>query len=103
MALGDQPEVSAETVTLLIRAFHSTGRGIVVPAYQGRRGHPLLIATGYHAELLSHYDGIGVRGLLAAHPADCIEVDVDSCGILEDVDVPEDYQRVAARLRRGLA
>jgi len=101
VVLGDQPEVSAEMLTLLVRTFRATGAGIVVPVYQCKRGHPLLVAARYHAEILERYDGIGLRGLLNAHPADVMEVEVDTPSILEDVDVPEDYRRAVTRLKTG--
>lgn len=95
--LGDQPTVTAELLTRMIDA-HATGnRGIVVPAYEGRRGHPLLFSIRYRDEILTGYEDIGLRGLLHAHPDDVYELGVPTPSVLADVDTPEDYLRELGR------
>jgi len=93
VVMGDQPSIKAETISLLLQAYQTGGRGIVVPTCGGRRGHPLLFAMSYRDEILSRYDEVGLRGLLQAHREDVLEVEVAAPGILEDLDVPEDYRR----------
>ena len=101
VALGDQPNITADVVMALIQSFRTTGRGIVVPTYKGQRGHPLLFAMQYRDEILTRYEGCGLRGLLDAHPQDVFDLEVATSGILEDIDVPEDYQRAIDCLERG--
>jgi molybdenum cofactor cytidylyltransferase len=102
VALGDQPDVTAEVIAEMIRSFHTAGRGIVVPTYAGKRGHPLLFSMRYRDEVLTRHEGRGLRGLLDAHPRDVFQLEVPSAGILEDVDLPEDYRRVVDRLSNEL-
>ena len=45
----------------------------------------------YRDEILTRFDGQGLRGLLAAHPEDVGELAVQDAGILEDLDYPADY------------
>jgi molybdenum cofactor cytidylyltransferase len=97
VALGDQPGITADVAAELVRSFHTTGRGIVVPTYQGRRGHPLLFSMRYRDEILTRHEGRGLRGLLEAHHRDIFELEVAAAGILEDVDLPEDYRRMIGR------
>ena len=94
VVLGDQPGITQGLVAGLVRAFRETRRGIIVPAQAGRRGHPLLFAAHFCDEILTHYDGIGLHGLLAAHPAEILEHAVPSAMVLDDVDTPEDYARL---------
>jgi molybdenum cofactor cytidylyltransferase len=101
VALGDQPGISADVVGELVRSFRSGDRGIVVPTHDGQRGHPLLFAMHYRDEILTGYEDRGLRGLLDAHPQDVLEVEVTTPGILEDIDVPEDYRRAIGRLSKG--
>jgi len=98
LVLGDQPGVTADVIAALVQAFRTGGRGIVVPTHGGRRGHPLLFAARYRGEILRCYDTVGLRGLLQAHPEDVAELEVASPGVLDDIDLPEDYRRAAARL-----
>ena len=101
VALGDQPGVTADVVDALVHAFRTTGRGIVVPTHQNRRGHPLLLAMHYRDEILAGYENVGLRGLLGAHPEDVLEVEVATPGVLEDIDAPEDYRRTIGRFQKG--
>jgi molybdenum cofactor cytidylyltransferase len=97
LVLGDQPSIAPGLIRQLIDAHETCGKGIVVPAYAGRRGHPLLFSAHYAAEVLCGYDGVGVRGLLRSHPEDVFELDVSDPAVAADVDVPEDYRRELAR------
>ena len=101
VALGDQPGVTADVAAELVRSFHATERGIVVPTYNGRRGHPLLFSMCYRDEILTRHEGCGLRGLLAAHPEDVFELEVATAGILEDIDLPEDYRRAIGPENHG--
>ena len=102
VALGDQPSITADVVERLVRALRTTGRGIVVPTYRGQRGHPLLLAMHYRNEILTRYENVGLHGLLQAHPEDVLGVEVAAPGILEDMDVPEDYRRTIGRFSNRL-
>ena len=93
VVLGDQPGLRRGLVMQLLRAYRRTNCGIVVPAHSGRRGHPLLFATRFSAEVLSRFDGIGLRGLLAAHPKEIHEVPTTTAAELQDMDTPEDYRQ----------
>ncbi|MGA2498219.1 MAG: nucleotidyltransferase family protein [Tepidisphaeraceae bacterium] len=97
VALGDQPTIRAQWITDMIVACRNSGRGIVVPVHQGKRGHPLLISMRYREELLTGHDGVGVRGLLAAHADDLLELEFPTPDVLVDLDVPADYQRLTGR------
>jgi molybdenum cofactor cytidylyltransferase len=93
IVLGDQPSIQSDVVEGMIYAFRGTEKGIVVPTYRGRRGHPLLFSARYCEEVLSEFDETGLRGLLQAHSRDVFEFPVDSEDILHDMDTPEDYRR----------
>jgi molybdenum cofactor cytidylyltransferase len=89
--LGDQPFLPARVVDTVINAYREGGKGIVVPAFRGRRGHPVLIDLVYRDEVLGLDPAEGLRQLMRAHPDDIFEADVEDANILRDMDVPEDY------------
>ncbi len=101
LALGDQPAITAAIIRCIIEGFSNGDRGIVVPVYRGRRGHPLLFARRYCHEVLTSYDDVGLRGLIAAHSEDALELSVPNSDVLSDIDHPEDYRREVARLAAG--
>jgi molybdenum cofactor cytidylyltransferase len=89
--LADQPRIKPGVAEALVEAFRRSGRGLVVPVYDQRRGHPLLISSRYKADVESLDPDIGLRQLLDRHAGDIREVAVDDPAILRDVDTPEDY------------
>jgi molybdenum cofactor cytidylyltransferase len=88
---GDQPLIPADAVNAVIRAYRQSGKGIVIPVFQQRRGHPLLIASRYKEEIENLDGSAGLRALAMRFPEDVLEVDVDHPGILKDIDTPEEY------------
>lgn len=93
VALGDQPSVTTKLIDQMLQNFASTEKQILVPLYDGRRGHPIIFSAFYHDEILTHYDDVGLRGLLHAHEGDICELPVETSGVLSDMDCPQDYQR----------
>jgi molybdenum cofactor cytidylyltransferase len=99
--LGDQPSITSGLISEMARALATCGRGIVVPAHAGRRGHPLLFSSRYAEEILTCHQDVGLRGLLQAHPDDVFELDVASSSVLADMDQPADYLRELKRLQEN--
>jgi CTP:molybdopterin cytidylyltransferase MocA len=88
---GDHPLIKPEITDEVISAFRSTDKGIVVPLYGNKRGHPLLISSRYREEIMSLDPEEGLRSLAQKHPGDVLEVGTDSTDILKDIDNQEDY------------
>lgn len=99
VALGDQPGITRQLVAGLINEFHRNRRGIVVPVHDRRHGHPLLFSARYRDEVLTRFDGVGLRGLLRSHSDDVCEHAVDMAGVLDDIDTPADYERMQSERR----
>jgi molybdenum cofactor cytidylyltransferase len=83
--------VDSSTINHLIDEFHKQGKGIAVPTYKGKRGHPVILATKYKAELLGLKGDIGAREIISRHPDDVLEVAVASESVITDIDTQEDY------------
>lgn len=99
IALVDQPMIEPAIVTWLIEAAREGRPGIVLPTYEGRRGHPMLLHASLAAEVPTLSLGIGLRELMQRHPEAIRYVPVDSDSILRDIDTPEDYARERERLQ----
>lgn len=89
--LGDQPMIPAEAVNRVIQAYRQSQKGIVIPVFQKKRGHPLLIDSKYREEIEKLGDQEGLRGLASKFPDDVLEVEVNLPGILRDIDTNEEY------------
>jgi len=88
---GDQPLIKPEITDRLISAFRAKGKGILVPLYGNKRGHPLLISSRYREQVMSLDQEAGLRSLALKYPGDVLEVGTDSPDILKDIDNHEDY------------
>ena len=50
LALVDQPHISPELIRQLLTALAQTAKGMVIPTYHGKRGHPIILARRYRQE-----------------------------------------------------
>ena len=91
LCLVDNPLISVETVDRIVRAFRETGMPIVIPVFEGRRGHPALFARTMFDELLSAPADQGARHVVQSHKDRVLEVDIPEPAILARIETPEDY------------
>jgi molybdenum cofactor cytidylyltransferase len=91
VALGDMPRIAVPTIEAVARTLDG-GASIVVPFYQGQRGHPVGFSPEHREALLGLDGDTGARGLLTR--SDVMRLDVDDPGILRDVDTPDDLRGV---------
>jgi len=99
VVLGDQPSITSKLIDRMLQSFETIEKRILVPFYNGRRGHPILFSGLYREEILTHYDDVGLRGLLHAHPDEVFELTVSNSSVLSDMDYPQDYQREIASMK----
>jgi len=96
--LGDQPLVTAETVTALIDAYLASperpGPVVVAPVHAGRHGNPVLIDRSLFPELLALTGDVGARGVVGRHVGAGTLLVPAGPEVLIDLDTPEDYARL---------
>jgi molybdenum cofactor cytidylyltransferase len=92
LALGDQPLVDSQTINRLIEEFYNHDKGIAVPTYHSRRGHPIIFAIKYKEQLLKLGGDMGGRQIIKDYPDDVLEVAVNSESVIADFDTTDDYQ-----------
>jgi molybdenum cofactor cytidylyltransferase len=100
IALVDQPMVTKEIIDNLIDAFISGGKSVALPTYQGKRGHPIIIAANYFDDImrLDENSPEGLRQFIDRRRSDTLEVPVPTVAVIEDIDLPEDYERLSKRV-----
>jgi molybdenum cofactor cytidylyltransferase len=92
LALVDQPNIGLGPIRRLVDAFAHTHKGILIPTYQGKRGHPLLLAVRYRDAVLALGPQQGLNLVTRTHPEDTLEVSMESDDILRDMDYQADYE-----------
>ena len=90
----DHPLVSARLVGDLVERFYAERKAIVLPTYDGRRGHPVIFASALYAELLAAPFDKGARAVVWAHAADVLEVPTDEEGVVLNINDPQMLLRV---------
>ena len=95
VALCDHPLVAPGTVSVL-RAEHTLHPdAILVPVYEGRKGHPTLFPRAILEEIAALPT---LRDVVRKDPARVREIDVRDEGVVLEMDTPEEYARLLSRL-----
>jgi len=89
----DHPLFSARTVRDLIHAFRKHKAPVVLPAFEGWRGHPVLFNRELFPELLEEDLPEGARSVVRRYLSTRLQLAVEDPGILADIDTPEDYRK----------
>ena len=97
----DYPAVTRETVERLAAALRETGAPLVLPRYNGRRGHPVGVTRPVIADLLALPEAASAREVIHARLGEAVQLDVADSGVCLDVDDPEAYRRLLARSGEG--
>ncbi len=100
IVLGDQPRIQARVVSQMMTAYAEGVKDFVVPSYQMRRGHPILIDRRYWPEIMALPENGSLRDLLDRYQNRIAYVNVDTDSVLRDVDTPDEYRE--ERRRAGL-
>jgi len=98
IVLGDKPLLDTDTVNQVIDKFYNCKKKIVVPTYEGQRGHPIVLSPIYKEELTALTGDVGARELLAVHADEVLEFTVDTDAVLVDVDTLDDYNQLIRKL-----
>jgi molybdenum cofactor cytidylyltransferase len=96
---GDQPLISAKTVNKLIEAFRTSGKGIIIPVFEKKRGHPVMIDRKYSDKIGKLNNNKGLRSLSYQFSDDVMEVKTDDPGILMDFDTYEEYKNQITQIQ----
>jgi molybdenum cofactor cytidylyltransferase len=95
----DQP-CPATVIEQLYGAVETTGADIVVPVFEGRRGHPVCVSGRLLPELATvREEDQGLRSLVHRHADTTLEVPVPTAAILLNLNDPAAYE--AAYAARG--
>lgn len=91
--LVDHPYLSVAVVRRMIESYGASKKPIIIPKYQGNRGHPVLFDRALFAELLAAPLGQGAKAVVNAHRSETLEIDTDDMGVILDIDTPELYRQ----------
>jgi molybdenum cofactor cytidylyltransferase len=99
IVLADQPFVRPETINQLIACHQEANQEekpqIIIPAFNGFRGNPVLLDRSVFAELQSLTGDVGCRAIFGNHTENIRKLAVEDIGVLLDIDSQEEYEKFA--------
>jgi molybdenum cofactor cytidylyltransferase len=94
VCLCDHPLVSKETLRILVTLHEEDPEKIIIPAYQGRKGHPTLFPVSVMGGI---FEGLPLRDIIRKNPDRIRIVEVPDEGVIIDIDTMEDYRKVCGK------
>ena len=91
IALTDQPAVSPDVINAVLEQWTS-GAKLVIPEFQGRGGHPVLVDLSFRPELLNLDSKLGLKSFFDANREAVRRVPVNSPYNARDMDTWDDYR-----------
>ena len=100
----DLPHVRVATIERMLERYRLAPAPAVVPSFAERRGHPVLWDRALFQELSGSPVATrhGARAVLLAHEAELAMVPVDDPAVIDDLNTPEDYERLVREVNRGI-
>jgi molybdenum cofactor cytidylyltransferase len=92
LAPADMPHLSPRVIDSVLSAHNPERPAAIMPAYQSRRGHPMLMPWGWAAHVHRLSRGEGVNALLKQFTVR--ELPFSDPLVLEDLDTQADYARL---------
>jgi molybdenum cofactor cytidylyltransferase len=89
LCLIDHPLISTELTRELIDTFYRSGNDVVLPVYQGKRGHPVIFSSRLYAELWAAPLETGARAVVWAHKQDVCEMHTTEEGCVLNLNDPD--------------
>src|SRR5262249_34862403 len=93
---ADHPTLDERIVSAVCQARDRAS--IVVPTWDGKRGHPALIGWRHVEGIRRHPEPEGLTASLRRSQAETLELPVASASVVDDLDTPEDYERLLRSL-----
>jgi molybdenum cofactor cytidylyltransferase len=93
VAPADLPSLTVETLRSLLDRRRRSGADLIVPSYEMRRGHPVLIGRSLWQSVLDLGKEETLRDFLHRHAQQIEYVVVRDPGVIQDLDTPKEYGR----------
>jgi molybdenum cofactor cytidylyltransferase len=101
MALADQPLMDAQDMQQLLEAFlqRPEGANLLFPRVQGQPGNPVVFTVQVRSDILACPAQVGCKQWRQLHATQVHALDCDNLHFVQDLDTPEDIQKL--RLNSG--
>ena len=94
LCLVDHPLISASLAADLIATFYSSRAPIVLPVFEGRRGHPVIFSSKLFPELQAAPLDVGARAVVWAHRSEICQFPTNEEGCVLNLNDPKAFARI---------
>jgi molybdenum cofactor cytidylyltransferase len=94
LCLVDHPLISATLVNGLIELFYATHAPIVLPVFEGRKGHPVIFSATLYEELANAPVDLGARSVVWAHKDEIHQYVTPEEGCVVNLNDPDTYAQI---------
>ena len=100
----DLPHVRVTTLERILETHRRTGANVVVPTFAERRGHPVIWGSPLFRDLLKNPEATreGARAVLHQHEREVVGVPVDDPAVIDQINTPDDYERLVREWNRDI-
>ncbi len=89
--LGDQPLITPDIFDNLIKRFEDISAEIMMPVYNEKPGHPVIISTKYLSDIKKLKGSMGLKPFLDSHKDIVKYYPVENNKVIIDLDYYDDY------------
>jgi molybdenum cofactor cytidylyltransferase len=97
LCLIDHPLISSALVQDLIEQFYKANKPIVLPVFEGRRGHPVIFSASLYEELFRAPLETGARAVVWAHSDEIEEFQTNEEGCVLNLNDPQTLNRAVEK------
>jgi len=98
LCLVDHPLISQSLVDGMVNQFYATRAPVVLPVFEGRRGHPVIFSAVLYDELEQAPLEQGARSVVWAHKANVSEYITTEEGCVVNLNDPDTFARLGRSL-----
>ncbi|MGA2095912.1 MAG: nucleotidyltransferase family protein [Candidatus Acidiferrum sp.] len=91
--LIDHPLISAALVGELIETFYTSRKSIVLPVYEGRRGHPVIFSSSLYQDLMAAPLETGARSVVWERAGEVQVMQTNEEGCVLNLNDPDTLQK----------
>jgi molybdenum cofactor cytidylyltransferase len=89
---ADHPGINPGIVALIAEYAARHPKSLVIPTFNGRRGHPIVLPWPVASLVQSLPTGMGLNALVAQHSHLVVELVMSNAEIVHDLDTPDDLE-----------
>ena len=90
----DYPLISSNTIDLLIRNFLDHNPHVLIPAFEGKKGHPPLFSSTLRDEFLALDNASGLNTVAQAHQSQTVIYPVDDIGVVSTFNTLDEFELI---------